>query len=149
MEIVDASKAIAANFTGALIVVNKRDDLSKYVETGEFLDARVSKPLLVSLFNQYSELHDGAIIIVDGRIKAARCVLPVADGVDVPSSLGFRHRAAMGMSEATDAVVIVISEQTGRISVAVEGELHSGIPISELQSRLEEYLSSDVQRMAK
>ena len=148
-EIVDASKAIAANFTGALIVVNKRDDLSKFVETGELLDARVSKPLLVSLFNQYSELHDGAIVIVDGRIKAARCVLPVADGVDVPSSLGFRHRAAMGMSEATDAVVIVISEQTGRISVAVEGELHGNIPISELQGRLEEYLSSDIQRMPK
>jgi diadenylate cyclase len=113
------------------------------------LDARVSKPLLVSLFNQYSELHDGAVVIVDGVLKAARCVLPVADGVDVPSSLGFRHRAAMGMSEATDAIVIVISEQTGKISLAVEGELHSNIPYNELEIRIEEYLASDVQRMSK
>jgi len=148
-EVIDASKTIASNFTGALIVLNKRDDLGKYVETGEMLEARVSKPLLVSLFNQYSELHDGAVIIVDGVLKAARCVLPVADGVDVPSSLGFRHRAAMGMSEATDAIVIVISEQTGKISLAVEGELHSNIPYNELESRIEEYLASDVQRMPK
>jgi diadenylate cyclase len=148
-EIVDASKTIASNFNGALIVVNKRDDLGKYIETGELLDSRVSKPLLASLFNQYSELHDGAVIIVDGRLKAARCVLPVADGVDVPSSLGFRHRAAMGMSEATDAVVIVISEQTGKISLAVDGELHSTIPLADIQSRLEEYLSSDKQRLAQ
>lgn len=146
-EIVDASKTIASNFNGALIVVNKRDDLGRFIETGELLDARVSKPLLASLFNQYSELHDGAVVIVDGRLKAARCVLPVADGVDVPSSLGFRHRAAMGMSEATDAVVIVISEQTGKISLAVDGELHGGIPVSELQHRLEEYLASDKQRL--
>ena len=148
-EIVEASKTIASNFNGALIVVNKRDDLGRFVETGELLDARVSKPLLASLFNQYSELHDGAVIIVDGRLKAARCVLPVADGVEVPSSLGFRHRAAMGMSEATDAVVIVISEQTGKISLAVDGELHGGIPLSEIQNRLEEYLSSDKQRLSK
>jgi diadenylate cyclase len=148
-EIVDASKTIASNFNGALIVVNKRDDLGKFIETGELLDARVSKPLIVSLFNQYSELHDGAVIIVDGRLKAARCVLPVADGVDVPSSLGFRHRAAMGMSEATDAVIIVISEQTGKISLAVEGELLSNIPLAELESRIDEYLSSDVQRLVK
>ncbi|CAG4998741.1 Cyclic di-AMP synthase CdaA [Dyadobacter sp. CECT 9275] len=148
-EIVEASKSIAANFTGALIVINKKDDLGKFIETGEMLDAKLSKPLLVSLFNQYSELHDGAVVIIDGRLKAARCVLPVADGVDVPSSLGFRHRAAMGMSEATDAVVIVISEQTGKISLAVEGELYSNIHPSELLGRLEEYLSSEVNHLVK
>ena len=148
-EIVEASKAIASSFTGALIVLNKKDDLSKFVETGEMVDAKLSKPLLVSLFNQYSELHDGAVIIINGRLKAARCVLPVADGVDVPSSLGFRHRAAMGMSEATDAAVIVISEQTGKISLAIEGELHSNIPASDLLSMLDEYLSTEVNHLIK
>ncbi|PWJ56755.1 uncharacterized protein (TIGR00159 family) [Dyadobacter jejuensis] len=148
-EIVEASKAVAASFTGALIVINKKDDLGKYIETGDILDAKLSKPLLVSLFNQYSELHDGAVLVIDGRIKAARCVLPVADGIDISSSLGFRHRAAIGMSEATDAIVIVISEQTGKISLAIEGELISNVPGSELFNRLTEYLSSDMKQMAE
>ncbi len=148
-EIVEASKTIAASFTGALIVINKKDDLGKYVETGDELDAILSKPLLVSLFNQYSELHDGAVLVIDGRLKAARCVLPVADGIDIPSSLGFRHRAGIGMSEATDALVIVISEQTGKISLAIEGELIGNVPISELHSRLEAYLSTDVKSFAE
>jgi diadenylate cyclase len=138
-KVLDASKMLASNFDGALIVLSRKDDLHRFVETGEALDAEVSKPLLTSIFNQYSELHDGAVIIVRDRVKAARCVLPVADGV--PSSLGFRHRAALGMSEATDAVVIVISEQTGKISIAIDGELNSNIALSDLESRLERYLS--------
>jgi DNA integrity scanning protein DisA with diadenylate cyclase activity len=111
------------------------------VETGERLDAVISKPLLISLFNQYSALHDGAVIIADGRISASRCILPVADGRDIPSSVGFRHRAALGMSEATDAAVIVISEQTGRISLSLDGEMYNNIPASELELRLKEYLN--------
>ncbi|GAB2773801.1 diadenylate cyclase CdaA [Rhabdobacter roseus] len=144
--VVDACRGIASDFNGALIVLEKKDNLEKYVQTGEILDAKVSKPLITSLFNQYSALHDGAVIVMDGRVQAARCVLPVADGIDVPSDLGFRHRAAIGMSEATDAAVIVISEQTGRISLSVEGELYSNIPPSELELRLREYLSADIQR---
>lgn len=145
-EVVDASRNISADFSGALIVIKKKDDLEKFIQTGEQLDARVSRPLLISLFNQYSALHDGAVIIEEGRLKAARCVLPVADGDDVPSELGFRHRAAIGMSETTDAAVVVISEQTGRISLAVEGELYNNLPPSELEARLKEYLLSDTQR---
>lgn len=143
--IVDACRSIASDFNGALVVIKKKDDLDKYIQTGEPLDAVVSKPLLISLFNQYSALHDGAVIIEDNRITASRCILPVADGTDVPLSVGFRHRAAIGMSEATDAAVIVISEQTGRLSLALEGELLSNIPASELEMRLSEYLNSNRQ----
>jgi diadenylate cyclase len=145
-EIVEACRVIASDFNGALIAIKKNDDLEKFILTGEQLDARVSGTLLISLFNQYSVLHDGAVIIQDGRIKAARCVLPVADGEDVPSSLGFRHRAAIGMSEATDAAVVVISEQTGRISLTLEGELYPNIPASEVEDRLREYLMANAQR---
>ncbi|MBU1820347.1 MAG: diadenylate cyclase, partial [Bacteroidetes bacterium] len=88
--IVDACRSIASDFNGALIVIKKKDDLEKYIQTGELIDAVISKQLLISLFNQYSALHDGAVIISDGRIKASRCILPVADGADIPSSIGFR-----------------------------------------------------------
>jgi diadenylate cyclase len=145
--IVDACRSIASDFNGALIVIKKKDDLEKYILTGEVIDAVISKPLLISLFNQYSALHDGAVIISDGRISASRCILPVADGADIPSSVGFRHRAAMGMSEATDAATIIISEQTGRISLSLEGELYSNIPASELEMRLSEYINSDKLRV--
>ncbi len=145
--IVDACRSIASDFNGALIVIKKKDDLEKYIQTGELIDAVISKQLLISLFNQYSALHDGAVIISDGRIKASRCILPVADGADIPSSIGFRHRAAMGMSEATDAATIIISEQTGRISLSLEGELYSNIPASELEMRLSEYINSDKLRV--
>jgi diadenylate cyclase len=145
--IVDACRSIASDFNGALIVIKKKDDLEKYIQTGEIIDAVISKPLLISLFNQYSALHDGAVIISDGRISASRCILPVADGADIPSSIGFRHRAAMGMSETTDAATIIISEQTGRISLSLEGELFSNIPASELEMRLSEYINSDKLRV--
>lgn len=141
--IVDACRSIASDFNGALIVIKKKDDLEKYIQTGERMDAVISKPLLISLFNQYSALHDGAVIVSDGRISASRCILPVADGADIPSSVGFRHRAAMGLSEATDAAIIIISEQTGRMSLSVEGELFSNIPASELEMRLSEYINTD------
>lgn len=143
--VAEASRTIASDFNGALIVLKKSDDLQKYIETGELLEAKVSVPLLISLFNQYSALHDGAVIIEEGKLMAARCVLPVADGVDVPSQLGFRHRAAIGMSEATDALVIVISEQTGKISLAMEGEIVPNVPVMELERRLTDYLSSALQ----
>lgn len=144
-KVAEASRTIASDFNGALIVLKKSDDLQKYIETGELLEAKVSVPLLISLFNQYSALHDGAVIIEEGKLMAARCVLPVADGVDVPSQLGFRHRAAIGMSEATDALVIVISEQTGKISLAIEGEIIPNVPATELERRLTDYLSSALQ----
>ena len=141
--IADACRNIAADFNGAIVVIKKNDGLEKFIQSGVLLDAAISKQLLISNFNQYSALHEGATIIADGRIAAARCILPVADGVDVHPSLGFRHRAALGMSEATDAAVVVISEQTGRISLALAGELIANVSTDELETRLGEYLSSE------
>lgn len=141
--IADACRTIASDFNGAIVVVRKQDSLEKFIETGHQIDAVISKPLLVSLFNQYSALHEGAMIISDGRIAASRCILPVADGKEIGASLGFRHRAAVGISETTDAAVIVISEQTGRISLALQGELTANIPAAELEQRLSKYLNKD------
>lgn len=145
--VVEASRIIASDFNGALIVLKKKDDLDKFVETGEVLDAKISKQLLVSVFNQYSALQDGAVIISEGRIESARCVLPMAEGAELSSTLGFRHRAAIGMSEVTDAAVIVISEQTGRISLAIDGKLYANLSATELEIRLIGYLSSDAQHV--
>ncbi|WP_373512416.1 diadenylate cyclase CdaA [Persicitalea sp.] len=141
-KIADACRNIAADFNGAIVVIKKMDGLEKIIQTGEVLDAAISKHLIISIFNQYSALHEGATIIADGRIAAARCILPVADGVDVPVSMGFRHRAALGISETTDAAVVVISEQTGRISLALEGKMNPNIPAEELETRLSEYLNA-------
>ena len=137
--VVEAVRALSSEFTGGLIVLQKGDELSKYIETGEEIDGLLSKRLLLSIFNQYSPLHDGGVIVANGRIKATSCILPVSDGEE-KSNLGFRHRAALGMSEATDAAVVVVSEETGRISLAIEGELISNIPASEMEERLKRYL---------
>lgn len=138
--ILDACKTLASEFSGGLIVLQKNDDLEKIAQSGELIDAEVSKPLLLSIFSQYSPLHDGAVIISDGRIWAARCILPVSDDDELPSALGFRHRAALGMSEATDAAVIAVSEESGRLSLALNGELFTNLTTTELEGRLERYL---------
>jgi len=138
--VLDAVKVISEEFAGGLIVVQKNDDLEKYALSGESINADLSKTLLLSIFGQYSPLHDGAVILSGGRIRAARCILPVSDDADIPVALGFRHRASIGMSEATDAAVLVISEETGRISLAIDGELAMNLSLSDLESRLKAYL---------
>lgn len=142
--VIDAARTIAADFNGALIVIRKQDDLTQYIETGVAMHAVISKQLLLSIFSQYSALNEGAVIIADGKIEAARCVLPVNEETEVPTSLGFRHRAALGMSESTDAAVIVISEQTGRISLAIQSELFSNLPLKKLSEILSNYLYETV-----
>ena len=137
--IVEAVRSLSAEFTGGLIVVKKNDELDKYLQTGERVDGILSKKLLLAIFNQYSPLHDGGAIVADGRVGAARCILPVSDS-DEFNNLGFRHRAALGMSEATDAAIVVISEETGRIALATEGDLLVNISASELEERLKKYL---------
>ncbi len=137
--IIEAIRAMSSEFTGGLLVIKKNDELDKYLQSGEEVDSVLSKRLFLALFNQYSPMNDGGVIVADGRIKAARCILPVSDSDDY-GNLGFRHRAALGMSEVTDAAVIVVSEETGRISLAVEGDLHSNIPASEVEERLKKYL---------
>lgn len=144
--ILDACKALSAEFTGGLITIQKNDDLTKVAQSGEEVDARLSKTLLLALFSQYSPLHDGSILICDGRIRAARCILPVSDDDELPHTLGFRHRAALGMSAATDAAVIAVSEQSGHISLALNGELFNNIPLSDLETRLQRHLTAPGRR---
>ncbi|GAB3721420.1 diadenylate cyclase CdaA [Spirosoma lituiforme] len=138
--ILDTCKTLGAEFSGGLLVLQKNDDLEKFAESGEVIDADLSKPLLLAIFSQYSPLHDGAVIISEGRIRAARCILPVSEDDELPPSLGFRHRAALGMSEATDAAVIAVSEESGRLSLALNGELFTNLTQPELETRLEKYL---------
>src|SRR5690554_6564786 len=123
--IMEATKSLAATNTGALIVISGNSELKFYAESGDLIDAVVSKRLLISIFNKYSPLHDGAVIIHNGKIKAARCILPVIER-DVPAQFGLRHRAAIGMSEATEALVLVVSEETGQVSLSKNGQfLHN------------------------
>lgn len=134
----DAVKTLAYEFNGGIIVLQKSDDLSKFIETGDIIDGLLSKRLLLSIFSQYSPLNDGAVIIDKNRIKAAHCVLPIANNDDLPTSYGFRHRAALGISEATDAIAIVISEDSGKISVAIDGEIKI-VSSQELEKELKKY----------
>lgn len=138
--ILEACKTLSAEFTGGLITIQKNDDLTKVALSGEEVDARLSKTLLLALFSQYSPLHDGSVLICDGRIRSARCILPVSDDDELPHTLGFRHRAALGMSAASDAAVIAISEESGRIALALKGELLSNLSLPELEERLERHL---------
>lgn len=138
--ILDACKSLSTEFSGGLIVLQKNDDLDKFVQSGEVVDAGLSKPLLLAIFSQYSPLHDGAVIVGNGRIRAARCILPVSNDDELPPALGFRHRAALGMSEATDAAVIAVSEESGRLALAINGELFTNLTQSELESRVERHL---------
>ncbi len=122
-EIVRACRNMSKSQTGALIVFTTRSELITYIQSGDSLNASVSHRLIESLFFKNSPMHDGAVIIVGDTLKAARCVLPVDDDIVLPPELGLRHRAALSMSMETDSVVIVVSEETGKISVAKAGEL--------------------------
>lgn len=119
-EICEACKKMSAEKCGALIVIQKSNPLKYYIETGDAIDAKVSERLLLNLFFKNSPLHDGAVIISGDRVVAARCTLPITES-SVPASYGMRHKAAVGLSEQVDATVIVVSEETGNISVARDG----------------------------
>ncbi|TAH18038.1 MAG: TIGR00159 family protein [Cytophagales bacterium] len=138
--IADALKSLSENDTGALIVISKNSALSNYADTGDLLDAEISKRLLLAIFNKESPLHDGAVLIVDGRIKAARCIMPVSQNPDIPATMGLRHRAALGISEITDVLVLVVSEQTGQISIIQNGEISEDLPLTIIRQRLNEYV---------
>jgi diadenylate cyclase len=121
--IVKACINMAKNRTGALIVLKRKSPLDVYEQSGDVLDAMISSRLIESVFNKYSPLHDGAMIISNNKIHAARCVLPVSDNFELPANYGLRHRAAIGLTEETDALVIIISEETGEISLAEAGRI--------------------------
>ena len=137
---IEAAKSLAGKQTGALIAFSMASDLKFFADSGDLIDAAVSKRLLLSIFNKTSPLHDGAVIITNGRIKAARCILPVSENPDVPAALGLRHRAAIGLTEVTDAVVLVVSEETGQISLVRGGEVFRNLAPADLRARLNEFL---------
>ncbi|SDL77863.1 TIGR00159 family protein [Catalinimonas alkaloidigena] len=142
--VLEAAKAMSGTNTGGLIVFAKSSELKFYAESGDILDAKLSKRLLLSIFYKNSPLHDGAVIIYNNQVKAARCILPVTENTEVPASLGLRHRAALGMSEATDSVVLIISEETGQMSLAFNGRLEHNLSITELRDKINHYLNEDV-----
>lgn len=130
--IVDACQRMANEKTGALIVIAKKSDIEEYVSTGEIIDSRISRELIQNIFFKNSPLHDGAMIIQHNRIKAARCILPVSSNSHLPSELGLRHRSALGLTEGSDAITIVVSEQTGHISFCKEAKLTKNIQPAKL-----------------
>lgn len=138
--IMEASKSLAGTSTGALMVISRSSELKFYAESGDLIDAVVSKRILISIFNKYSPLHDGAVIIYNGKVKAARCILPVTER-DVPAQFGLRHRAAIGMSEATDTLVLVVSEETGQVSMAKNGKILHNLSFQEVREMLNSYLT--------
>ncbi len=124
--------------TGALIVIGKKSNMDMYAETGDVLNAETSSRLFVSIFNKTSPLHDGAVIVENDKVKAARVILPVTEKMDLPPEYGLRHRAGLGISEVTDSLVIIVSEETGQISIAENGILQKNIPSRVLRLKLEE-----------
>jgi uncharacterized protein (TIGR00159 family) len=135
-EIVRACESMASKKTGALIVIGRRSSLDLFSEGGEILNAKISAELLETIFFKNSPLHDGAVLIEGGVILAARCPLPVTDQVAIPSHFGMRHRAAVGMSEHSDAAVVVVSEESGFITVVISGEIRENITANELRNVL-------------
>lgn len=138
--VIEAAKTLSASNTGALMVFSRTSELKFYADSGDLIDAYISKRLLVSIFNKYSPLHDGAIIINQGKIKAARCILPVSERENLPAQYGMRHRAALGMSEATDTLTLIISEETGQMSLARNGKIDTNLAAPEIRKRINSYL---------
>lgn len=127
--------------TGALIVIKGAVSLDSFEQSGDIIDAEVNGRLIENIFFKNSPLHDGAMVISGGRIKAAGCILPVSHDTNVPRQLGLRHRAALGMSQATDALSIIVSEETGNISIAHSGKLSLRLNSTDLEARLNEFVS--------
>jgi uncharacterized protein (TIGR00159 family) len=140
-EVVRAAQTLAQKRVGALIVLERETGLDDQIEVGTALDAQVSKELLISLFLPYSPLHDGAVVIQRGRVAQAGCILPLTLKGDLPGGVGTRHRAAVGITEETDAVVIVVSEETATISVVMGGEMVSDLDAARLRVVLREALT--------
>lgn len=140
MPIVMACINMARAKCGALIVIERGTPLNDIVETGDSVDANINQRLIENIFFKNSPLHDGAMIISNKRIKAAGCILPVSHDLNIPRELGLRHRAAMGISQASDAIAIVVSEETGRISAAIRGQFRLRLSAENLEAILTEEL---------
>lgn len=143
--IVQACREMSAHKTGALIVIGRQSDLRLITEGGIAIDAKISTPLLENIFFKNAPLHDGAVVIEGDRIVAAKCILPVTQS-DVPKSYGTRHRAAIGMSEISDAIILVVSEETGGISIAHGGTIHRDIAPDQLANLLQRHFGANRQK---
>lgn len=140
-QIAKACRNMAATKTGALICIERQEDLSGYASTGDVIDAQIDVRLIENIFFKNSPLHDGAVIIKQERIYAARCILPSSDNPNIPQYYGMRHRAAVGLTEQSDAVVVVVSEERGRITIAVEGEVRPVQDTNRLAEKLTDLLT--------
>ena len=142
--ICEATKLLSNTKTGVLIVIEKNIKLQDIIRTGTILDAVVSSQLIENLFFKNSPLHDGGVIFRDGKIFAAGCLLPLSQNLKISKELGTRHRAALGVSEVSDAIAIVVSEETGIISVAQDGHLTRKLSVDGLKNRLKSFLIVDI-----
>lgn len=145
-EIVRSTEWLSSRRIGALIVIERNIDLKNFVDSGVNIDGEISKELLSSIFISGAPLHDGAVIIKDNRLVAAACFLPLTLSSNISKELGTRHRAAIGITEETDAVVVIVSEETGSVSIAVGGEITRHLTSSELKRGLRSLLESGTQR---
>lgn len=136
MPVVMACMNMSRSKVGALIVIERISPLDEIVETGDLIDANINQRLIENIFFKNSPLHDGAMVISKKRIRAAGCILPVSHSINIPKELGLRHRAAMGISQDSDAIAIVVSEETGGISVAIKGEFQLRLSAEQLESIL-------------
>ncbi|MBQ2394171.1 MAG: diadenylate cyclase CdaA [Alistipes sp.] len=140
--IVDACREMSESKTGALIVIGQRSDLTLIIDGGISINATVSQSLLQNIFFKNAPLHDGAVVVEDNRIVAAKCILPVTQSA-VPKSYGTRHRAALGMSEISDAIILVVSEETGGVSIAHDGQLRRNITPDKLEAAIRRYINAN------
>lgn len=144
-DLVRASFALASRRMGALVAIQRAASLDEHVEGGLRLDARITQELLLSIFHPTSPLHDGAVVIQDGRLAAAKVFLPLSLSKDVSRFYGTRHRAALGLTEETDAVVLIVSEERGTVSIAMSGALTPVADVNELRQRLQEIFATKEQ----
>ncbi len=143
-EIVDAAAQMKDHKTGALMVIEQDIGLRDFIETGTRVEARVSAPLIVSLFTPPAPLHDGAVIITGGQVMAAGCTLPLSEERYVESALGMRHRAGLGIATVTDAIAVIVSETTGKITFASRGRLLTGLTPSQLKYNIQQALAKEL-----
>ncbi len=139
-EMVKAALELSKRGFGGLIVLVQNTGVKSILETGQRIQAEISIPLLVSIFNPRSPLHDGAVIIQNDLIEAAKCILPLSQNPNLDAKFGTRHRAALGLSEESDAVIVIISEETGKISLAFEGKLYPELDYNKLREKLNEFV---------
>lgn len=136
-KIVKACQKMAETKTGALMIIAQQNELAQYIATGQAVDAKISEVILETIFFKNSPLHDGAVIIIGENIKAARCILPVSNKSTIPTFYGLRHRAAVGITEKSDAIAIIVSEERGDIAYCYEGRLYENVSPSDLSNFLE------------